>query len=82
MEHGRWNLERLRAGWRPGATRDNNAMIHDCIVPWEDLLKRSDNIAKYDRDAVRAFPRILAEAGLEIFKQLDSPGENSCGSLR
>lgn len=82
MEHGRWNFERLRAGWRPGATRDNNAMIHDCIVPWEDLLKRSDNIAKYDRDAVRAFPRILAEAGLEIFKQLDSPGENSCGSLR
>ncbi|MGA2434655.1 MAG: RyR domain-containing protein [Bryobacteraceae bacterium] len=63
LEHGRWNVERLRDGWRYGKQRDDPRKIHDCLISWQEL---SDEIKKYDRDAVRAFPEILAKAGLEV----------------
>jgi ppGpp synthetase/RelA/SpoT-type nucleotidyltranferase len=63
LEHGRWNIERLRDGWRYGKTRDDSHKVHDCLVSWADL---PDDIRRYDRDAVRAFPEILAKAGLEV----------------
>jgi ryanodine receptor 2 len=62
-EQGRWNVERLRDGWRYGKTRDDSHKIHDCLVSWNEL---PDDIKVYDRDAVRAFPEILAKAGLEV----------------
>ena len=62
-ERGRWDFGCLRDGWRYGKTRDNEQKLHDCTVPWKDL---PDEIQKYDRDAVRAFPEILAKAGLEV----------------
>ncbi|MBN1394184.1 MAG: hypothetical protein JW959_04105 [Pirellulales bacterium] len=65
MEHGRWNVERLRHGWRPGKPRNDALRIHDCILPWDQL---SDAVRKHDYDAVRAFPAILAKAGLEVYK--------------
>ncbi len=67
MEHGRWNVERLRDGWRPG-TRNDALKLHDCLVPWARLPDGPDGVRKYDRDAVLAFPRILEEAGLEVFR--------------
>jgi hypothetical protein len=63
LEHGRWNVERLENGWRPGSPRDNDRKIHNCIVPWKDL---PNDIKHYDRDAVKEFPAILAKAGLEV----------------
>jgi len=65
MEHGRWNVERLRDGWRPGRPRNDALKIHDCLVPWTLL---PEDIRHYDRDAVRAFPNILAQAGLEVYR--------------
>ena len=65
LEHGRWNIDRLHNGWRPGSNRDDSGKIHDCIVPWDEL---PDSIKQYDRWAVEAFPEILALAGLEIVK--------------
>ena len=65
LEHGRWNIERLRNGWRFGRPRDDKHKFHDCLVPWENL---PESIRAFDRNAVRAFPDILAEAGLEIFR--------------
>lgn len=66
MEHGRWNVERLRDGWRPGTPRDDTKKFHDCLVTWADL---PDDIKHYDRDAVRKFPEILAKAGLEVVRK-------------
>jgi ppGpp synthetase/RelA/SpoT-type nucleotidyltranferase len=63
LEHGRWNIERLRDGWRYSRQRDDSRKLHDCLVAWHDL---PDDIKEYDREAVRAFPEILAKAGLEI----------------
>jgi ppGpp synthetase/RelA/SpoT-type nucleotidyltranferase len=64
MEHGRWNVERLQNGWRHGV-RDNEAKLHDCLVPWAKL---PESIRAYDRDATLNFPRVLAKANLEVYK--------------
>lgn len=51
VEHSRWVAERLLAGWRPGADRDNRLMIHPHLVGWDAL---SDNEKAKDADQVRA----------------------------
>ncbi len=62
LEHGRWNVERLADGWRLGP-RDNENLLRPQLVPWTDL---PDKEKQHDRDAVCAFPEILAQQGLEI----------------
>jgi len=69
MEHGRWNVERLRDGWRSGKPRDDQKKIHDCLAPWKDLPDGEEGVKKYDRQSVRAFPAILAHAGLEVVRK-------------
>jgi hypothetical protein len=64
IEHGRWNVERLRDEWRYGAKKDEDLKRHNCIVPWTAL---PEGIKPYDRNSVKLFPKILAKAGLEIF---------------
>jgi len=66
LEHGRWNIERLRNGWRPGKPRDDARKIHDCLISWAEL---PDEIKGYDRKAVKAFPAVLAKAGLEVVRR-------------
>jgi mutator protein MutT len=66
LEHGRWNIERLREGWRFGTPRNNDKKIHDCLVAWKIL---PDAVREYDRTSIRAFPDILTKAGLEIFRK-------------
>jgi ppGpp synthetase/RelA/SpoT-type nucleotidyltranferase len=63
MEHGRWNAERLLAGWRWGPVKDVAGKISPHLVRWCDL---GDDVKRWDRDAVRAIPRILARVGLEV----------------
>ena len=65
LEHGRWNIERLQDGWRPGKKRDDSNKIHNCLVPWEEL---PEDTKKYDRNAVKAFPGILIKAGLDVYR--------------
>ncbi len=64
LEHGRWNVERLREGWRYAEVRDDAKKLHNCLLPWTD--HRLDDVRHYDEDSVRKFPEILAQAGLEI----------------
>ena len=63
LEHGRWNVERLRNGWRYGKVKDEPQRIHDCLVSWEELPA---HIKTYDQESVRVFPEALAQAGLAI----------------
>ena len=67
LEHGRWNVERLRSGWRPGAVRDNAHLVHNLIVPWGDTVL--DRYRQNDVEAVRAIPEVLAKAGLEVYRK-------------
>jgi hypothetical protein len=63
MEHGRWNVERLRAGWRYGREKDEHAKISPYLVAWDDL---SDEIKGYNREAVCEFPFLLWQVGLNV----------------
>jgi hypothetical protein len=69
LEHGRWNVERLRNGWRYGKTRDDAKRIHDCLVAWPELSDGENGVKKYDRESVKNFPAILARAGLEVYRK-------------
>jgi hypothetical protein len=66
MEHGRWYVERLRAGWRWGEKKDVGKKLNPCIVSWDEL---PEDEKKKDLRAVRNIPRLLANVGLEIFPQ-------------
>ena len=68
LEHGRWNIERLLDGWQYGQ-RDDEKKHHNCLVPWTELTDGPEGVKKYDRDAVRAFPEILATGGLEVHRR-------------
>ena len=50
----------------PRSHFDDAKKLHDCLVPWEDLSDGDNGFKKYDRDAVRKFPDILAKAGLQV----------------
>ena len=63
MEHGRWNAERLAAGWRWGPERDVENKISPYLVPWDDL---PEQVREWDRETVRKIPEFLAAAGLEV----------------
>jgi hypothetical protein len=62
-EHGRWNVERLKNGWRYGEKKDETRKLSPYLVPWTAL---PDAIKNYDRDAVRGWPAILAQAGWQV----------------
>lgn len=68
MEHGRWNVDRLRNGWRYDKQRDDARKCHDCLVSWKVLSDGEDGVKKFDRQAVAKFPEILAQAGLEVVR--------------
>jgi len=65
MEHGRWTVERLLAGWRLGE-KDVAKKKSPYLVAWSDL---PDEIKKYDYDAVRNIPYRLAKWGYEIIPE-------------
>ena len=66
FEHARWNVERLQSGWKYGPRKDAEKKISPYLVPWS---KVPDDIKEYDRDAMRNMPKILAEAGFEVYNQ-------------
>jgi len=69
LEHGRWNAERLLAGWKPGPAKDVAGKISPYIVPWRDL---PDDVREWDRNTVRQLPEMLARMGYEL---TNSPGK-------
>jgi len=66
MEHTRWNVERLRDGWRWGEKRDTIKKTSPYLVDWSDL---PTDVKEWDRQAVRKIPELLAKVGLEIQRQ-------------
>ncbi|WP_062428205.1 RyR domain-containing protein [Herbidospora daliensis] len=65
MEHVRWMLPRVAAGWRPGPVHDPRARRHPDLVPWADL---TEDARDKDRSTLRALPAVLATAGLRIVR--------------
>jgi ppGpp synthetase/RelA/SpoT-type nucleotidyltranferase len=65
MEHGRWNVERLAAGWKLSEEKDISRRLTPYLVPWSEL---PEPIRGRDRAAVRRIPELLAGAGFEVRK--------------
>jgi hypothetical protein len=65
MEHGRWNIERLLAGWTWGESREEAAKTSPCLVPWSEL---PDEVKQWDLQAVARIPELLAKAGYEVYR--------------
>lgn len=65
MEHERWMNERRAQGWSPGGKRDDRRKIHPDLVDWAAL---PESERQKDRDAVRAIPGILHDAGFQILR--------------
>ena len=65
LEHGRWLLERIQSGWRYGPKRDNAAMIHPSLVPWNELSREDQ---EKDCNAVGTWSEVFATVGLEIVR--------------
>jgi hypothetical protein len=57
IEHGRWNVERLRGGWRLGE-RQISRLVHSDLKPWNELDEQAKD---YDREAVRNIAPALAK---------------------
>lgn len=64
MEHERFVAERRAAGWTDGP-RDPAAKRTPYLVPWSSL---EEQVREFDREAVRAIPSLMAEAGFEIYR--------------
>lgn len=61
--HDVWAIQRLQAGWRYGIARDDERLLHPCLVPYEEL---PDEEKEYDRAMVRATIRSILALGYEI----------------
>jgi hypothetical protein len=70
-EHGRWNLERLSAGWQSGQ-RQMSRSLTPFIVPWSQL---DDAVRAFDFDAVDNIAPALAEAGWGV-EPLEGPSQS------
>jgi hypothetical protein len=64
LEHGRWNTERIRDGWKPGQRNQINK-TSPYLLPWSRLPEK---IKEYDRQAIRDWPQVLKGIGVEIYK--------------
>lgn len=67
MEHDRWMKEKLDDGWKyaPGP-KNNEKKTHPSLVSWEEL---SEEEREKDRSAVRNIPKLLAQAGFQIYRR-------------
>jgi len=66
LEHGRWNAERVVAGWCYHPERDNEKLLHDCITAWDNL---SDDIKRYDFEAAENIINDFRKTGLYLHKK-------------
>jgi hypothetical protein len=65
IEHGRWNAERFRDGWRYHNVKDDLGKLSPWLIEWSKL---PDEIKEYDRQAINNYYEILKIVGLEIYK--------------
>jgi hypothetical protein len=66
QEHDRWVADLRRDGWRPTTgPKDPGRKLHPLLVGWEELDEAE---REKDRDAARLIPRMLAQAGYELYR--------------
>lgn len=69
MEKYRWNAERTIAGWRNGDLRNNTYLIHNLIMPYNELISQYPEQIGKDEDVIRNIPYILKLGGYGIYRK-------------
>lgn len=79
MEHGRWVMERLLAGWRWGSLKDVAAKRSPYLVPFLEL---DESNREKDRQAVRRIPDLLEAGGYGVQRPPADSGSGGPGNRR
>jgi hypothetical protein len=61
--HDHWAKRRIAEGWTFGATRNDEARQHPCLVPYDEL---PDSEKQYDRDTAMETLRAIIALGYRI----------------
>lgn len=61
--HEVWASNRMKEGWRYGATRDDSKKQHPCLVPYDQLPESEKD---YDRDTSRQTLKMIIKLGFKI----------------
>lgn len=61
--HDVWARERMRQGWIFGATRNDEAKEHPCLIPYEEL---PESEKEYDRNTAMETLKVIVSMGYEI----------------
>ena len=69
--HETWAAQRLADGWTYGAERNDQAKIHPCLIPYEEL---SETEKTYDRNTAMETLKLIIALGYEIRKK-EQPSE-------
>lgn len=66
-EHRRWEFLHRLAGWTYGKERNDEAKIHNCLLPWDKL---DEEVQGYDESAVAQVPLLLEAVGLQAVPEV------------
>lgn len=72
MEKYRWNAERTIAGLRRGDKRDNTHLIHNLIMPYNELKVKEPEQKKKDENVIKNMLHILELGGYKVYRRIDS----------
>lgn len=61
--HDVWAVGRLREGWKYGPQREDQAKLHPCLVPYQDL---PESEKEYDRRAASETLKAVLALGYRI----------------
>ena len=61
--HETWAAGRIAQGWRYGAQRDDKALTHPCLVPYDEL---PESEKQYDRETAVSTLKLILSLGFTI----------------
>lgn len=61
--HDHWALQRMKDGWRWGEKRDDDAKLHPCLVPYDEL---PESEKEYDRRTAMETVKAIIALGYRI----------------
>ena len=64
--HENWSAARLREGWRYGPRRDDEHLLHPCLVPYDEL---PDAEKEYDRITAMETLKTIIALGYTLRKE-------------
>ena len=65
LEHDDWANGKLLFGWKYSPVRDDAKLLHDCLLPWQEL---PENQKEKDRDTARNVIKLARYADMKVIK--------------